>query len=472
MSISSFLKKQFLKSLFFPAHNRGKALPKKLKKVLKNYPGSWDLPELPEIGSPLSEKGLIAESQRSIAAKFNAKSCFFGVNGASGLIQAGIITLANPGECILMPRNVHISVIKACALQNIIPIFFDLEFSPDTGHYKPITKKWFKKVLNTINLEKEKIGGVILVNPYYQGYSTKIDSLIEICHKNDLPVLVDEAHGTYFLFCENINLPKSAQRSNADLVVHSLHKSLNGLTQTALLWHNGNLVDENKLIKNISLFQTTSPNSLLLSSCEESLQDWLNKESLLNYQKRILEAKVIFKKLIQKKIPLVETQDPLKIILNTSKIGIDGFTADKFFYKNGLIAELPELMTLTFCLGFSEQKDFIFLFEKLWNKLVLNSKKYRNPKSLKAIKPPFKLVETPEIDIGFAWRSKTTLVPFSESIGKISGDIVCPYPPGIPLVVPGERIKASRYNWIKMQAFHNEDLVNSYIRVLKNKIKI
>ena len=129
MSISSFLTKKFLKSLFFPAHNRGAALPKKLVKLLKYPPGYWDLPELPEIGSPLSKNGLIAKSQREISEKFNARGCFFGVNGASGLIQSAVIAMAKPGETILMPRNVHISVIKICAMQNIQPIFFDLDFS-------------------------------------------------------------------------------------------------------------------------------------------------------------------------------------------------------------------------------------------------------------------------------------------------------------------------------------------------------
>jgi len=101
-----------------------------------------------------------------------------------------------------------------------------------------------------------------------------------------------------------------------------------------VLWYKGDLISEGDLIKSIDLLQTTSPSSLLLSSCEESIRDWLNKKSLSKYQKRILEAKNIYKKLLQKKIPLVETQDPLKIILNTSKFGIDGFTADNFFYRN------------------------------------------------------------------------------------------------------------------------------------------
>ena len=375
MSISSFLTKKFLKSLFFPAHNRGAALPKKLVKLLKYPPGYWDLPELPEIGSPLSQSGLIAKSQREFSHKFGAKGCFYGVNGASGLIQSAVIAMANPGENILMPRNVHISVIKICAMQNINPIFFDLEFSTITGHYKPITKIWLENVFKKLNFDENNIAGVILVNPSYHGYAGDLEPLIDCCHQKNLPVLVDEAHGSYFLFCENLNLPKPALSSNADLVINSLHKSLNGLTQTAVLWYKGNLINEYKLIKSINLLQTTSPSSLLLSSCEESIKDWLNKKSLSKYQKRILEAKNIYKKLIQKNIPLIQTQDPLKIVLNTSKAGIDGFTADNFFYKNGLIAELPEMLTLTFCLGFANQKDFLYLFEKLWKKLLLNSKK-------------------------------------------------------------------------------------------------
>jgi len=464
MNISSFLTKKFLKSLFFPAHNRGAALPKKLVKLLKKQPGYWDLPELPEIGSPLSQSGLIAKTQREFSEEFGAKGCFFGVNGASGLIQSAVIAMANPGENILMPRNVHISVIKICAMQNIQPVFFDLDFSSENGHYKPITKNWLENVFKKINFNEKKIVGVILVSPSYHGYAGDLGPLIDLCHQHNLPVLVDEAHGSYFLFCKNLNLPKSALISNADLVVHSLHKSLNGLTQTAALWYKGNLVNEQNLIKSINLLQTTSPSSLLLSSCEESIKDWLNKKSLSKYQKRILEAKSIYKKLIQMNIPLIETQDPLKIVLNTSKVGIDGFTADKFFYKNGLIAELPEMMTLTFCLGFANQKDFLNLFVKLWNKLLLNSKKLD---TLKALQPPFNLVETPEIQIGIAWRSETQSIPFSKSLNKISGDIICPYPPGIPLIVPGEKIDIDRFNWINNQSLCNKDLLNFNIRVIK-----
>ena len=150
-------------------------------------------------------------------------------------------------------------------------------------------------------------------------------------------------------------------------------------------------------------------------------------------------------------------------MLNTSKAGIDGFTADKFFYRNGLIAELPEMMSLTFCLGFANQKDFLYLFEKLWNKLLLNSKKSTN---LGVLQSPFKFVQFPEVEIGIAWRSESRSIPFSQSLNKISGDIICPYPPGIPLLVPGEKIDIDRFNWINYQGLCNKDLVNFNIRVL------
>ena len=123
------------------------------------------------------------------------------------------------------------------------------------------------------------------------------------------------------------------------------------------------------------------------------------------------------------------------------------------------------MMTLTFCLGFSNQKDFVNLFEKSWNKLLLQSKNF---KKIEPLKPPFKLVEIPEIEIGTAWRSKTYRIPFKKSLGKISGDIICPYPPGIPLLIPGERINKDKINWIENQSLYNKDLVNSYIRVLHN----
>ncbi len=463
MSISSFLRKKFSRSLFFPSHNRGKALPQKLVQLLNEKPGTWDIPELPELGSLLSDFGLIKDSQDYFAKRFAVNNCWFGVNGASGLLQSSILSMANPGEYILLPRNIHISVIKICIVANIIPIFFDLEFSEITGQYLPIKKEWLKKILNNNLLNNIKIAGIVLVNPHYQGYSCDIQALVELCHRFEIPVLVDEAHGSYFLFCDDSDLPNSAVNAKADLVVHSLHKSLNGLTQTAMLWHQGDIIDKSNITRKINLLQTTSPNSLLIASCEESVKDWLEKDSLEKYKKRISEARNIYNELISKDVPLIKTDDPLKIVLNTGSHGIDGFTADEFFYKKGVISELPEMMTVTFCLGFVEQTNFINMFEKLWKSLLSS---IIERKELKPIKPPFSLIQIPEIPPSESFLRDSQKVSLKESINKISADIICPYPPGIPLAIPGERIEKERVDWLIKQGLMGENLLDFYINVL------
>ena len=465
MSISSFLRKKFSKSLFFPSHNRGKALPRNLVELLKEEPGLWDIPELPELGTPLSEEGLVNASQNYFADKFSMDNCWFGVNGASGLIQSAILSMAGSGDYILMPRNIHICVIKICLLANIIPIFFDLEYSEISGHYLPLNEKWLKKIFDNLFQKNLKINGIVLVNPYYQGYSSEITPLVELCHLHEIPVLVDEAHGAYFLFCEDFGLPTSAVRAKADLVVHSLHKSLNGLTQTAVLWHHGSIIKTSEISRNINLLQTTSPNSLLLASCEESLKDWMVVDNLDNYKKRITEARFIYKELINRAVPLIKTNDPLKIVLNTGSYGIDGFTADKFFYKKGVIAELPEMMTLTFCLGFVKQKNFIDMFENLWKKLLLS---VEDKKKLNPVKPPFDLLQIPEISPSESLAKDSNKVTLDNSIGKISADIICPYPPGIPLAIPGERIDKERVDWLMQQGLMGENLLDFTINVLQD----
>ena len=123
--------------------------------------------------------------------------------------------------------------------------------------------------------------------------------------------------------------------------------------------------------------------------------------------------------------------------------------------KPGTISDIAASIFGLFYLGF---------LPSYWIKLLLNSKKFN---TFKVLQSPFKLVQSPEIEIGIAWRSETRSIPFSKSLNKISGDIICPYPPGIPLLVPGEKIDIDRFNWINNQSLCNKDLLNFNIRVIK-----
>ncbi len=445
MRISDLLTSDRGRSLFLPAHGRGKALPLALRRLLNRSPGSWDLPELPDFGGPLEKKGVVFDSQKRFADLLGVDKGWYGVNGATGLLQAAVFSIAKPKQALLMPRNIHRSIIEACVLIDLKPVLFDLPFLADRGHVLPPNRFLLKEVLDTLDRQGQDIAGVVLVNPTYHGYSTDISELIDDLHARNLPVLVDEAHGTYFSFALDQNLPRSAISSGADLVVQSLHKSAPGLTQTAVLWAQGNLVDRSAVENNLSLFQTTSPNALLLASCDAVLNEFFTESGQRKLINRLNESREIYVQLKEQGLPLLETQDPLRLILHTASRGISGLEADAWFLPRGLVAELPEPGSLTFCLGFAPQKGLVNVMKKHWQELT---QAYIGKTMPTFSKPPLPLLMTPSVSCAVAWQAKSKTLSLEESVGETSTELIAPYPPGIPMILPGEVLDQTRVDWL------------------------
>ena len=463
MGLLNLLSATGSENLFLPAHGRGNALPKKIRNLLKLRPGIWDLPELFEIGGPLIREGAIAESQNSSAFEVGVDRCWYGVNGATGLLQSSLIALARPGQAILMPRNIHKSCIQACLFGGIVPLLFDIPYLTDRGHASVFDRKWLQMVFKKAKDFEEDIAAVVLVNPTYQGYSADIESLIKEIHLNSLPVLVDEAHGAYLISQVRSDLPKSAVSYGADLVVHSLHKSAPGLVQSAVLWSQGDKVDPFKIERSIELLQTSSPSSLLLASCESSIKELIESKGLKKLKSRIEEAELLKDFLINKKVPLLENSDPLRIILHTSKFGMSGIEVDKMFIKKRIIGELAEPGTLTFCLGFSSHKRLGKKFVKIWNELLTST---GQQKSCFFKRPPFKMVSKPNKPWSYFWGSSFEKVNLQDAIGRISVEMVCPYPPGIPLLIPGEILDQARVEWLIEQKCFWPEQISDFVRVI------
>ena len=464
MGLINLLSSNRGQNLFLPAHGRGNALPQKLINLLKLRPGVWDLPELFEIGGPLIAEGAIAKSQKSSADKLGVDRCWYGVNGATGLLQSSLLALARPGQTVLMPRNVHKSCIQACLFGGLIPLLFDVPFLSDRGHSYVFDRKWLKAVLRKADELGEDIAAVVLVNPTYQGYSANIESLIEEIHLHSLPVLVDEAHGTYLISQIRPELPKSAISFGADLVVHSLHKSAPGLVQSAVLWSQGDKVDPFIIERSIDLLQTSSPSSLLLASCESSIKELLESKGKKKLNARIEEAELLKEFLASHEVPLLKNNDPLRIILHTSKLGLSGISVDKKFIEKGIIGELAEPGTLTFCLGFSRHKGLEKRFLRIWTEILKSY--FGNQESLSFKRPPFSLVSKPYKPCSLSWGSSFEKVNLLDSIGRISVEMVCPYPPGIPLLVPGEILDKARVDWLIEQRCFWPEQIPDFIRVV------
>jgi arginine/lysine/ornithine decarboxylase len=374
--------------------------------------------------------------------------------------------MAQPGDAVLMPRNVHRSLIQACVLGDIEPLLYNVPYQTKQGHSAPPNLAWIKKVLADLPNHQRKIKAAVLVHPTYQGYANDPSDIIHALHEQGFSVLVDEAHGSHLAAAIDLDLPPSSLHCGADLVVHSLHKSAAGLAQTAVLWLKGKRVDRERIERCLGWVQTTSPSALLLASCESALKQLSNPRDKRNLADRINEARLIQSRLIQSGVPLIETQDPLRIVLHTGSAGISGIDADAWFMQNGLIAELPEPGTLTFCLGLSKHRNLHSKMSRAWKKLIQSNQNQSAQKDFAT--PPLPLLAKPDVKLSKAWNAPSKVLTFEQSEGEVASELVCPYPPGIPLLIPGERVDHARALWLAEQSRLWSDVLPKGIKVMKN----
>jgi arginine/lysine/ornithine decarboxylase len=374
--------------------------------------------------------------------------------------------MAQPGDAVLMPRNVHRSLIQACVLGDIEPLLYNVPYQTKQGHSAPPNLAWIKKVLADLPNHQRKIKAAVLVHPTYQGYANDPSDIIHALHEQGFSVLVDEAHGSYLAAAIDLDLPPSSLHCGADLVVHSLHKSAAGLAQTAVLWLKGKRVDRERIERCLGWVQTTSPSALLLASCESAVKQLSNPRDKRILADRINEARLIKSRLIQSGVPLIETQDPLRIVLHTGSAGISGIDADAWFIQNGLIAELPEPGTLTFCLGLSKHRNLHSKMSRAWKKLIQSNQNQSAQQDFSA--PPLPLLAKPDVKLSKAWNAPSKVLTFEQSEGEVASELVCPYPPGIPLLIPGERVDHARALWLAEQSRLWSDVLPNGIKVMKN----
>ncbi|QNI71178.1 aminotransferase class I/II-fold pyridoxal phosphate-dependent enzyme [Cyanobium sp. NS01] len=425
-----------LLALHLPAHGRGRGLAPPLAQLLRRRPGSWDLPELPGFGGPLEPEGAVAEEQRQCAALLGAEHCWFGVNGASGLLQVALLAVAAPGSRVLLPRNLHRSLLHACVLGQLEPVLYSLPFDPATGLWLPPTPQLLEQALAAARAGGP-LAAVAVVSPTYQGLAADLPALVAVAHAAGLPLLVDQAHGA-----------AEAVAAGADLVVLSCQKSGGGLAQSAVLLAQGRRCAVEAIERALLWLQTSSPSALLLASAAASLRHGRSAAGLAQRRRALALARRLRRRCRSLDLPLLASQDPLRLVLPTAALGINGVEADAWLLERGVIAELAEPGSLTFCLGVVPPAGVV----------------RRLPRALSALRqalggaplppfspPPLAAVAQPEMPVALAWRAAAEPVPLAAAAGRIAAEPLCPYPPGIPLLIPGERIDPARAHWLQRQ---------------------
>ncbi|MFN9872780.1 MAG: aminotransferase class I/II-fold pyridoxal phosphate-dependent enzyme [Cyanobacteriota bacterium] len=423
--------------LHLPAHGRGRGLAPPLAALLRRAPGSWDLPELPAIGGPLEAEGAVAEAQAACAALYGATLCRFGVNGASGLLQVALLALAPPGASVLLPRNLHRSLLHGCVLGGLRPLLYTLPFDPLTGLWLPPAPEHLERVLAAAAAAGDAPAALVLLDPTYQGLAAPLAALVERAHASGLPVLVDQAHGD-----------GSAVAAGADLTVLSLQKAGGGLAQSAALLARGPRVEAEAIDRALLWLQTSSPSALLLASAAAGLAHGLSPAGQRRRRRAEARATALRQGLEERGFPFVVNADPLRLVLATGPLGINGLQADDWLLERGVVAELPEPGALTFCLGLAPPRA---LERQLPRRLQALRRALGGAPLPPFTPPPLPLLAAPEQDLAVAWRAPRQRLRLDQAAGRLAAEPLCPYPPGIPLLVPGERIDAERAAWLASQ---------------------
>ncbi|NET85344.1 MAG: aminotransferase class I/II-fold pyridoxal phosphate-dependent enzyme [Moorea sp. SIO1F2] len=439
-------------AFYTPGHKQGKGIPEPLADLLGQSVFRADLPELPELDNLFAPEGVIQEAQDLAAAAFGASKTWFLVNGSTCGVMAAIVATCYTGDKILLPRNIHQSAIAGLVLCGAIPIFINPEYDPSTDLVYSITPSAVNQALS----EHPDTKAVMMVYPTYQGICGDIKAIAKIVHQHNIPLLVDEAHGPHFAF--HPDLPLDALSAGADLTVQSTHKVLGAMTQASMLHIQGNRIDAQRLSKALQLVQSTSPSYLLLASLDAARQQMaLHGERLMSRTLQLAQdarSKISLLPGLSVLEPIkplkFQALDPTRLTVRVTELGLSGFEADEILDQQlGVTAELPTLHHLTFIISLGNTETDIQQLVQAFTKLAQNHDNSSTEQPAFCNLPSATCNLQPLLSPREAFFAPTETLPVTETINRISAELICPYPPGIPALMPGEQIKSNTIEYLQ-----------------------
>ena len=277
-----------------------------------NLPYGIDITEIEGFDNLHHAEEIIREAEVRAASMYHAEETHYLINGSTAGILSAVMGCTKKGGKILMARNCHKSVYHAVFLNELRPVYIYPEFDETMELNMAVSPEKIERLLE----EHKEVQAVVLTSPTYDGVLSDIERISEIVHQKKIPLIVDEAHGAHFGF--HPYFPENANTKGADVVIHSLHKTLPALTQTALIHLNGTRIDRRKIRNYLHIFQTSSPSYVLMASMDECLRMVAEQGDVLfeTYVKNLESKRGELKKL--KHIRLMETEefDRSKLVLS------------------------------------------------------------------------------------------------------------------------------------------------------------
>lgn len=430
-----------------PGHKRGRGNPE-LVSLLGKQCVELDVNSMKPLDNLCHPISVIKEAENLAADAFGAAHAFLMVGGTTSAVQTMVLTACKSGEKIILPRNVHRSVINALVINGATPIYVNPETDPRLGIALGMKISQVERAIE----ENPDAVAILVNNPTYYGICSNLESIVKLAHENDMMVLVDEAHGTHFYFGDD--MPITAMAAGADMSSVSMHKSGGSLTQSSFLLTGPN-VSAGYVRQVINLTQTTSASYLLISSLDVSrrnlalrgkelfaevlkIADYARKEinkigGYYAYGKELINGDSIY------------DFDATKLTVYTLDVGLAGIEVyDLLRDEYDIQLELGDMGNILAYISIGDRIREVERFvSALYDIKRLYSKDRAGLFDHEYINPS--VVMTPQEAF---YAPKEEMIPIRETNGRICTEFLMCYPPGIPILAPGERITQEIIDYI------------------------
>jgi len=435
-----------------PGHKKGAGMDTEFRQFIGDNALSIDLINIGPLDDLHQPKGIIKQAQDLAAEAFGADRTFFSVQGTSGAIIAMIMAVCGPDDKIIVPRNVHKSIMSAIVFSGAIPVFIHPEIDKELGISHGITTDSVERALK----QHPDAKAVLVINPTYFGISADLKKIVEIAHSYHVPVLVDEAHGVHIHFHDQ--LPLSAMQAGADMAATSVHKLGGSMTQSSILNVREGLVSAKHVQSILSMLTTTSTSYLLLASLDVA------RKQLATKGKQLIDKTIKLSQSIRKRINEIDhihcvgeeilgskatfDYDPTKLIISVKDLGLTGYEVEKWLReKHNIEVELSDLYNILCIVSLGDTETEADILVNALNELAVECEhRVGQIEPIEVLLPEIPVLALTPRD---AFYSETEVVPFEESEGRIIAEFVMVYPPGIPIFIPGEIITKENLHYIR-----------------------
>lgn len=459
-----------------PGHKKGAGMAPEFRKFIGDNALSIDLINIAPLDDLHNPHGMIREAQAIAAEAFGADYTFFSVQGTSGAIMTMVMSVCGPGDKILVPRNIHKSVLTGIILSGALPVFMTPELDYNLGIAHGVSMETVRAALD----QHPDAKGVLVINPTYFGVAADLKGIVELAHSRGVPVLVDEAHGVHLCFHEQ--MPISAMQAGADLAATSVHKLGGSMTQTSVLNVREGFVTYGRVHSIISMLTTTSTSYLLLASLDAARKQLATKGRQLidKAVKLATQARAAVNEIPglycfgPEIIGQSSTRfdfDPTKLCINVNELGVSGAEVEKMLREEfNIEVEMSDLYNILCIVSLGDvEEDLEALISAL---RVLSARFYRTrPATVVKVQVPV----TPILAMSprDAFYAETEEVPLMEAEGRVIAESIMVYPPGIPILSPGEIVAHENLAYIMdcieagLPVQGTEDPDIEYVKVVK-----